>query len=618
MIEELISRALAGNPDAEYELGCLFMDSEAGKQDAVGATKWWKSAATKDHPDAQFRLGEYLYDHSEPDGISWLTKAAQSGSDNAWNKLEQAAEQDLSRDARFSLGQLYLSDHGNRPRNLSRAAHWLKEAALDGVPEALAWLLARLRLEQSEPFGDALREVLGTETHYIPDSRLLDATCGFAAWCLDKGQITEAVHYFSAAARHGHLQSLEELLNSLDGDNPELFANAIEEILLEGILGDGINAIPEGTLLATAFQFGQKLIKLGDSERAVGWLSAAARQGEVRSLFELLDHVEGDNSELFIHALENLLGNDNKSIPEADLQKALFQFGQTLLRIGDCEQGVKWLSFAARKGDVQSLYVLLGQAEGEQPTLFLNALDGLLGVDAGWIDMRYRAAAVFKFGLCHLRAGNYPQAAHWFAEGAKLGSIPAIHELYKLYCGNLCKENEFDFAEAIKSCSPQWVRENDCATALKISELLVASGEDEAQRSASSSNVTRGKEADIIWALSQIGNVEASSLWSKLKATENEANKFAKTALDRVVLAKQFLTASNSESAVLLNRINSLINQIATNTCVDPTIRKEAEQQKNKPIEPPPVFVSSPSNDSRSGYYPSCSNDDFVYGLTDT
>lgn len=108
-----------GDPDAQYELGCLYQ----GNSDRM-AVRWFNLAALKGHVGAQARLGETLYNMGHSDlqkarGLMWMTVARKQApeSDAAWiNEMHEryfGLSSEAIRDLSRSMADTWMAH--NRP-----------------------------------------------------------------------------------------------------------------------------------------------------------------------------------------------------------------------------------------------------------------------------------------------------------------------------------------------------------------------------------------------------------------------------------------------------------------------------------------------------------------------
>lgn len=112
-----------GDPDAQYNVGRMYLDGANGPKDPRQAARWFNLAAEKGHPYAQAVLGQMLFNgqagmpRQGPLGLSWMLLARQScdPAKDAWiiemvRKAEAIADEDERKLAgiyakRFSKGQ---------------------------------------------------------------------------------------------------------------------------------------------------------------------------------------------------------------------------------------------------------------------------------------------------------------------------------------------------------------------------------------------------------------------------------------------------------------------------------------------------------------------------------
>ena len=78
------------DPDAQYELGRLFLDGRGSAKDTKQAVRWFGLAANKNHHGAQALLGSMLFKgqgvpRQAAKGLAWLTVAKEgAGPEDAW------------------------------------------------------------------------------------------------------------------------------------------------------------------------------------------------------------------------------------------------------------------------------------------------------------------------------------------------------------------------------------------------------------------------------------------------------------------------------------------------------------------------------------------------------
>eukprot|EP00929_Paragymnodinium_shiwhaense_P086230 TRINITY_DN4675_c0_g1_i1.p1 TRINITY_DN4675_c0_g1~~TRINITY_DN4675_c0_g1_i1.p1 ORF type:complete len:948 (-),score=214.29 TRINITY_DN4675_c0_g1_i1:499-3342(-) len=159
----LLKAALRGHMNAQYAIGCLFLDGRGVEQDKRRAGKWFLSAAELGHAKAQYNLGVML---SKGDGIkadrlnaaSWLVAAADQGhrlqyrtpdvavfGDGPWMDLEyQAGETGPLEEAanggdayaQIRLGMIYYQGDGVRMDKAKASNYYMQAATYGDHPEA--------------------------------------------------------------------------------------------------------------------------------------------------------------------------------------------------------------------------------------------------------------------------------------------------------------------------------------------------------------------------------------------------------------------------------------------------------------------------------------------------
>ena len=121
---ELRSQALAGNADAQFQVGYLLLGGEGGPSDLGNAAKWLQRAAAQNHAPAQFQLG-LLHKHGKgvprdpAIALSWFRQSAEQGNVMAMHALAVA----------------YSEGAGGAP-DYASAATWFEAAADHGVRDS--------------------------------------------------------------------------------------------------------------------------------------------------------------------------------------------------------------------------------------------------------------------------------------------------------------------------------------------------------------------------------------------------------------------------------------------------------------------------------------------------
>ena len=111
-------QALAGDAEAQDNLGRMYAHGAGVPQDSTEAVKWFRLAAVQGHPGAQFNLGVSYADglgvpQDDAAAMSWFSLAAGGG--------------DAAAQAR--LGLFYMAGRGGVARDLVTAHMWFNLAA---------------------------------------------------------------------------------------------------------------------------------------------------------------------------------------------------------------------------------------------------------------------------------------------------------------------------------------------------------------------------------------------------------------------------------------------------------------------------------------------------------
>ena len=137
-VKDIIQRAQAGDPAAQFALGVAYENGTGVRLDEAEAEEWYRKAAEAGHVGAQNSLGTLLQSERRfPDAMPWYERAAAQGHAGANNTLGKIYDQGLGvmRDSNKSLEYFLL-------------------AADLGVPEAM-WSISTIynegRLGKKDP-----------------------------------------------------------------------------------------------------------------------------------------------------------------------------------------------------------------------------------------------------------------------------------------------------------------------------------------------------------------------------------------------------------------------------------------------------------------------------------
>ena len=163
-VADMRARAEAGDAEAQFRLGRMFLDGDGVSQDHVQSAAWFRKAAAQGHPKAQNNLGSAFANglgvpRDAAQAVEWYRRAAEQGEMLAQSNLgvmysdgngvaqdlaqaaawyRRAADQGFA-PAQFYLGTLYDSGRGV-PQDPAQAAAWYRKAAAQGWAEAQFFL----------------------------------------------------------------------------------------------------------------------------------------------------------------------------------------------------------------------------------------------------------------------------------------------------------------------------------------------------------------------------------------------------------------------------------------------------------------------------------------------
>jgi TPR repeat protein len=163
-VADIRARAEAGDAEAQFRLGRMFLDGDGVSQDHVQSVAWFRKAAAQGHPKAQNNLGNAFANglgvpRDAAQAVEWFRRAAEQGEMLAQSNLgvmysdgngvaqdlaqaaawyRKAADQGFA-PAQFYLGTLYDGGRGV-PEDPAQAAAWYRKAAAQGFPEAQFFL----------------------------------------------------------------------------------------------------------------------------------------------------------------------------------------------------------------------------------------------------------------------------------------------------------------------------------------------------------------------------------------------------------------------------------------------------------------------------------------------
>ena len=166
-LSQLRERALAGDAEAQLQMGSLFFDGINATRDYAQAAKWFRLAARQQNARAQFCLG-VMYDaglgvaQNQAEAVNWYRRAAQQGLASAQLNLGVAYSQGqgvLKSDADAIKWFRLAADQGQSQAQFNLALMYAKgEGAAQDFVEAYRW--ARLSADQGHEQARALAQKL--------------------------------------------------------------------------------------------------------------------------------------------------------------------------------------------------------------------------------------------------------------------------------------------------------------------------------------------------------------------------------------------------------------------------------------------------------------------------
>jgi TPR repeat protein len=199
-----------GTATAQNSLGIMFRIGRGVDQDKVEAVKWYHKAAKQEYPSALFNLGTAYYNG---DGVgiddtaayAWFLLAQAFGDQSAAAAVKRMKEEavNLQPQALELIGDMYQKG-GELPQNSEKAVNWYSKAAEDGGPRVQVKLAFLLLRGQSGTSNYA-------EVHRLCE-KAADSHYPLGAYCLGqlyeqgvgvKRDLPKAAKWFTEAANAG-------------------------------------------------------------------------------------------------------------------------------------------------------------------------------------------------------------------------------------------------------------------------------------------------------------------------------------------------------------------------------------------------------------------------------
>ena len=225
------SRAIEGDPIAQFCLGFIYKHEGGVAVDKEKAVEWYERAASQDYAPAQNNLGVMyvrLYEESNHENLQarekaleWFRKSADQGYLPAQNNLgvmdhmrlkwwEQAASQGYAPSQRH-LGYMYHEGDGVK-QNFTEAVKWHTKAAEQGDPfaEHNLGLCYKLGLGVKQDRKTAFSYFKKAAEQGYANGQFQVALAYMYGWGIDKNP-EEAIKWYEKAAKQNHADAQNNL-----------------------------------------------------------------------------------------------------------------------------------------------------------------------------------------------------------------------------------------------------------------------------------------------------------------------------------------------------------------------------------------------------------------------
>lgn len=119
--------------EEQFKLGLMHATEKKSRRSQARAIAWYRKAAEQNHAEAQFNLGELIW-QSEIKNTNWASEDFEKGFTEAVSWYQKAAEQGHA-EAQHTLGLLYIN--GNMvTQDQAQGVSWLYKAAEQGHVES--------------------------------------------------------------------------------------------------------------------------------------------------------------------------------------------------------------------------------------------------------------------------------------------------------------------------------------------------------------------------------------------------------------------------------------------------------------------------------------------------
>ena len=259
-----LAKALAGDAEAQYNLGVCYKNGDGIEKNLTKAVKWYEKAAEQGYASAQCNLG-YCYEF----GVG-----VEKNILKAVDLYKKAAEQGDAT-AQYNLGLSYKNGNGVE-ENIYKAVEWYEKAAAQGFAPAQCSLGFRYEL------GEGVEKNIYKAVEWYKkaaEQGNATAQCNLGV-CYQNGEgveknIYKAVEWYEKAAAQGNATAQCNLGYCYEfGQGVEKnIHKAVEWYEKAAAQGDA----PAQYNLGMCYEFGQGVEK--NIQKAVKWYEKAAAQG---------------------------------------------------------------------------------------------------------------------------------------------------------------------------------------------------------------------------------------------------------------------------------------------------------------------------------------------------
>lgn len=198
--KEYYAKAIAGDAEAQYQLGDCYYSGEDVQKDYAEAVKWYLKAAAQGHTEAEYSLGFCYYngygvEENNDEAFRWLKIAADKGHGSA----------------QYYLGRCYLGGYGVE-ENDEEALRWFKIAAANGNIRA-QYYVGRCYFKGwgvAKDETEAVRWYRMVAEEGDSDAQFTLGECYSYGWGVNEDDV-EATKWFRKAAEQGDARAQCEL-----------------------------------------------------------------------------------------------------------------------------------------------------------------------------------------------------------------------------------------------------------------------------------------------------------------------------------------------------------------------------------------------------------------------